>query len=110
MGDKTRMGIGEMKMGKCEIKGKELYKREDFATIYEIKERANTQKNANELRIYCTQFPKTFNLQVRTYKPTDEYQQGVNRNMIANICVNKEDIKAIYDYVMNYEVNEGSKK
>ena len=89
-------------MKKIEISesGRELYIKDDFAEIREIKD--VSQNNENTLRFYMTSAPNGFNLQIRTFKPiVSSYTtrgKAKPRNMIATIGLSFDEIEALYVY------------
>lgn len=76
----------------------EVFIEKEYASIYEIKDLKNEIVQRNEIRIYRNT-PSTFNLQIRTHKPINEYQNGKPRKMIANVCLTFEEIESIYRFI-----------
>ncbi len=81
---------------------KELWIPYKYAEIREIKHPETN--NQNGLRIYCTQYPESFRVQIRTFAPINEYGRGKPRNMKANITLSRKQLHEICDYVDNYSV------
>lgn len=79
---------------------KELWLPNDYATNYEIKNRK--ENNENGLRVYCTGYPDNFTVQIRTFKPINEFHNGKPRNMIANILLTKKQLHQICDFADNF--------
>lgn len=69
----------------------------------EIREVHRLEKNnTNELRIFCSQrgMPEdSFTFQIRTFKPTTEFGNGKNRNMIAQCTLHISEIEAILSWM-----------
>lgn len=58
------------------------------------------------LRLYCTQWPDTHNLQIRSRtkltKGLGKNDSKVERNLIATITLDLEDLKQIAEYYQDY--------
>jgi hypothetical protein len=67
--------------------------KKDYATIAEYKDAK--QPNANEVRVYCVQFPDVFGFQIRTHKGTGDFGKGKPRNMIAHVQLTIAEVEDI---------------
>ena len=54
------------------------------------------------VRLYCTQFPNHFNLQIRACQPLDDMKKNKPRNIIATVSISKEEILMLAEYVKRY--------
>jgi hypothetical protein len=77
------------------MRREDLIIKKDFAEIRELGR--NEQENC--IRVFCTMFPDGFEFQIRTFKPTDEYQKGIKRQMIASVGLSIEELKKILAYM-----------
>ncbi len=75
---------------------------DEYVEIREIKNLG--RENRNGLRIYCTQYPESFKIQIRTFKPINEHGNGKPRNMMANITLSRKQLHEICDYADNYKL------
>ena len=74
---------------------KELFIDNEFAEIIETREVSNT----NQARVYCSQWPNTLNLQIRTFKPITRWGKGKPRNMIANVSITIDEVEQILAFM-----------
>ncbi len=82
----------------------ELWIADEYAEILELKNRE--ENNENGLRVYCRQYPESFMVQIRTFKPiTDKHRahRGKPRNMMANIELTRKQLHEICDFVDSYK-------
>ena len=71
--------------------------RTDCADIHELKN--PDQDNVNEVVIYCRQYPDSFNFQIRTHKGIGEFNEGKERDMIATVSVNINEMEQILAFM-----------
>jgi len=89
-----------MKMEKQEIRINK-----PFAEIRELHYYADTP-NKNELRIYCSQSPNTWTIQVRTHKPITYGRTGKPRDMIAHCTVTIAELEEILATMKEFVANQ----
>jgi len=54
------------------------------------------------VRVYCTQHPNQFNLQIRALQSLDDMGKQKKRNIIATVSISRKEILALADYIKNY--------
>ena len=72
----------------------DLWIKKQFAEIKQV----GKEEQENCIRLYCSQFPNGFTLQIRTFKPIDEYQKGVKRPMMASVNITLQELKQLVEY------------
>lgn len=80
----------------------QLFFMNDYAQCYEIqgiydRDTQTYNNNDNSLRVYKSS-PDGFTLQIRTFKPINEGQNGKPRNMIAHLSIGINDLRKILAY------------
>lgn len=79
----------------------EVWIDKQFAEIREAK--GLKTPNENGIRIYCTQFPDTWTLQIRTHAPITEYgNNGIKRDMIASVTIGIEELEQMLGQMKSY--------
>ena len=78
----------------------EYTEKKEYARIMEVKSRG-AQENC--IRVYCTTYPNGFTFQIRTYKPINEFGNGVNRAMVATVELDIAEMEAILKYMKTYK-------
>jgi len=63
----------------------------------EIKQ-VGKEEQENCIRLYCDQYPNGFNLQIRTFKPTNKFGEGVKRQMVASVGITLQELKQLVEY------------
>jgi len=80
----------------------ELHIKDEHAEIREFKMDTD---NENIIRLYKDS-PKSFKLQIRTFKGIGEYGAGKKRNMIASVSFDKNEFEQIIKFVNeNFDLN-----
>ena len=79
---------------------KELFIKDKFAEIIQI----NKEEQDNCIRVYCSTYPNTFDFQIRTFKPINEFGRGKPRAMIARVSLDIKQMEKILRFMKN-EVN-----
>lgn len=74
----------------------------------EFKETRESYDQVPNLTAYCTQFPESFNVQIRgtvpLYNDNNHFKKDVKkRNLIATIHLTREEIRSLVEFVNNEE-------
>ncbi len=72
-----------------------------YAKTIELKNNEMVENDANDncIRLYIAQSPDHYNLQIRTFGPTNQFNRGKSRNMIATFPIDAADLLAMADFV-----------
>ena len=81
---------------------RELEMLDDFVEVKEL--RRMEEPITNQLRVWCSQWPNSFTIQIRAHKATNEYGGGVKRNMIAHFNLTIEEVEELLAYMKSYQV------
>lgn len=80
----------------------ELFINNEYAEIFEHKDRLPSNPNKNGLRLYKYS-PDKFALQIRTHKGIGYNSRGKARDMIATVRLTVRELQEIMDFAKNYK-------
>ena len=78
----------------------ELHALAPYATIQEMEFPGQGWPGPKCVRVYCTQYPNSFNFQIKCSAPIR--RKGVVREMLATVNLSVDQIKALYEFVTQY--------